>query len=126
MKTAFIAMFFVLLSFTLFAAGTEDEPEEQTMILIFKDINVFEFDLDLVFMDDDSNVVWIGYINADLSELDLYTVEDNEGFPVYTVNDEKVEKKYRITYINTEVEGEFSGEMEEAMVVTEIEEVTQD
>lgn len=102
-------------------------PAETTVVVLeFKDINVFEYDLDLVFMQDDSAEVWFPCIGADIAEIGLYTVEDNNGFPVYEVNADKVGRKYRVSYIETTVEGEFSGEPEQVKEIVGLEEVIEE
>jgi hypothetical protein len=120
-----IMLVLLVLFSTMFYAqepeDTEQEIEEKTMTLKFKDINVFEYDLDLVFEDVEGKIVWFAYFNIDLSEYDLYTIEDHDGFPEYHVNEEKVGKQFIVTYIETEVEGEFSGELEETIVMTGLE-----
>ena len=126
MKIKVLLVLLVLFSTMFYAEKPEDTEqaiEEKTMIFRFKDINVFEYDLDLVFEDEEGEVVWLAYFNIDLSEYDLYTIEDHDGFPEYHVNEEKVGKQFKVTYIETEVEGEFSGETEEAIIVTGIEPV---
>jgi hypothetical protein len=102
-------------------------PETLVTELEFKGINVFEYDLDLVFMDQDSNEVWFNEMSGDLSEMNLYTVEYNEGFPVYTVNKEAIGKKYSITYLEHAIEGEFPEGEEPPMIreVLAMEEVSQ-
>jgi hypothetical protein len=85
-------------------------PETLVVELEFKNINVFEYDLDLIFMDEDSTEVWFAEISADLSEMNLYTIEEEEGMPVYTVNEEKIGKEYKIIYFEHIVVGDMSGE----------------
>lgn len=135
MKQLLLAVIFITLTTGLSAQDLEipgsvelpAPPDTLTIVLEFKDINVVEYDLDLVFMDEDSNEVWFNEISGDISEANLYTVEDNEGFPEYTVNDEAIGKKYTITYIEIPMEGECSEEEAppKAKDVLAVEEVSQ-
>jgi hypothetical protein len=101
-------------------------PETLTAVLEFKNINVFEYDLDLVFMDEDSNEVWFNEISGDISEANLFTIEDSDGFPVYTVNEDNIGKLYKITYLEHVVVGDMSGEVEPIIKdVLAMEEVSQ-
>lgn len=85
-------------------------PETLSTVLEFKGINVFEYDLDLVLMDADSTEVWFNEISGDISEINLYTVEYDDGFPVYTVSEENIGKMYRITYLEHIIVGDMTGE----------------
>lgn len=126
MKLKNILILLIMFSAMLYAQEPEDTEqavEEKTWTLRFKDINVFEYDLDLVFEDEEGEVVWFAYFDIDLSEYDLYTIEDHDGFPEYHVNEDKVGKQFEVTYIETEIEGEFSGELEEAMVIIGLKEI---
>jgi hypothetical protein len=126
MKIKFLLALLIIFSMMLAAQNSEDtgqEPEEQTMMLRFKDINVFEYDLDLVFETDEGETMWFSQFDIDLSEYNLYTVEDHDGFPEYIVNEGKIGKYFNVTFVETEVEGEFSGEMEETLVITGLTEV---
>jgi hypothetical protein len=110
--------------------GAVEMPAPQETLVVeleFKNINVFEYDLDLIFMDEDSTEVWFNEISGDISEAELYAVEDNEGFPEYTVNEEAIGKKYTIMYIEIPIEGEFSGEEAppKAKDILNVEEVSQ-
>jgi hypothetical protein len=126
MKIKVMLILLMIFSVSLIAQNSEDteqEPEEQTMVLKFKDINVFEYDLDLIFETDEGETMWFSQYNIDLSEYDLYTMENHDGFPEYHVNEDKIGKYFNVKYIETEIEGEFSGEMEETLVITGLTEV---
>ena len=122
-----ILLVLIMLFMTMFYAqepeDTEQPAEEQMMRLKFKDINVFEYDLDVLFETDEGETMWFSHYNIELSEYDLYTIEDHDGFPQYHVNEEKVGKQYIVTYIEDEIEGEFSGELELTRIITGLEEV---
>lgn len=135
MKQLLLAVIFITLTTGLSAQDLEipgsvelpTPPDTLTIVLEFKEINVVEYDLDLVFMDEDSNDVWFNEISGDLSEIDLFTIEDDEGFPVYTVNEESIGKKYKISYIEKLPQGDFPEEEEPPMIkdVLAMEEVSQ-
>lgn len=126
MKIKIILILLTVFSVILIAQKSEDSEqavEEQTMMLKFKDINVFEYDLDVVFEKDDEETIWFSEYRIDLEEYDLYTVEDHDGFPEYHINENKIGNYFNVTYIEIEIEGEFSGEMEMTLIITGLEEV---
>ena len=126
MKTKYILVLLIIFSVFIVAQKTEDaeQPvEEQSMLLKFKDINVFEYDLDILFETDEGETIWFSEYRIDLSEYDLYTTKDHDGFPEYIVNEDKIGEYYNVTYIETEIEGEFSGELEMTLIITGLEEI---
>ena len=126
MKTKILLVLIMLFMTMFYAQEPEDSEqpvEEQTMLLKFKDINVFEYDLDIVFETDEDETMWFSDFDIDLEEYELYQVKDHDGFPEYIVNEGKIGKYFNVTFIETEVEGEFSGEMEMTLIITGLEEV---
>ena len=135
MKSIFIFVVFVAVAVVLATAQTEEmEMEEVDIVetpatieveLEFKNINVVEYDLDLVFMDEDSNDVWFNEISGDISEIDLYTIEEDDGMPTYIVNNDNIGKMYKITYVERIVEGDLSGEPTQIKDILAMEEISQ-
>ena len=126
MRIKFLFILLIVFSTISVAQKTEDteQPvEEQTILLKFKDINVFEYDLDVIFEKDGGETMWFSDFDIDLEEYDLYTIKDHDGFPEYIINEDKIGKYFNVTYIETEIEGEFSGELEETLIITGLEEV---
>jgi hypothetical protein len=126
MKIKFLLVLLIVFSVVLFAQKNEEtEPAEQdiTANLKFKDINVFEYDLDLLFETMEGETMWFNSFDIDLSEYELYTIIDHDGFPEYIVNEAKIGQLYEVKYVETEVEGEFSGEMEPVLIITGLREL---
>lgn len=116
---------FCILAAVAFGFAQEDEKEETdaiTMYMVFTDINAFEGDVSLVFEDASGEDVWFTHFDVNLEEYDFYTVKvkDELSLPEYAVNDDKVGQIYEITYVIEAVEGEYSGEPEEIMVVKDM------
>jgi len=114
-----------ILAAVAFGFAQEDEKEETdaiTMYMVFTDINAFEGDVSLVFEDASGEEVWFSHFDIDLEEYDFYTVKvkDELSLPDYTVNPDKVGQIYEITYVIETVEGEYSGEPEEIMIVKDM------
>jgi hypothetical protein len=133
MRIALINILTMILSAALTAHGQEDSnikmsdaPETLSVVLEFKDINVFEYDIDLVFMAEDSSEVWFQRISPELTDQELFTVKCDDGFPVYEVNEAATGKKYTITYVERTVEGEFSGMEEQVREIIVIEKAAQE
>lgn len=124
MKIKYFAVFCVLATMT-FGLAREDKTEgtdEITMYMVFVDINAFEGDVSLIFEDASGEDVWFSHFDVDLDKYDFFTisVKDELSLPEYTVNEDKVGQIYEITYVIETVEGEYSGEPEEIMIVKDM------
>lgn len=117
MKIRIISIILLLLA--ILTSG-QTVNEETTKILAFKDINVFEHHVALVFENEKGEEKWFFHFEIDLDEYDFYSMETKNTFPVYHLNEENVGKIYYITYKKDEVMGDFSGEMHEMEIVTNI------
>jgi hypothetical protein len=116
---------FCVLAAVTFGFAQEDEKEETdaiTMYMVFVDINAFEGDVSLIFEDASGEDVWFSHFDIDLEEYGFYstTVKDELSLPEYTVNPHKVGQIYEITYVIETVAGEYSGELEEMMIVKDM------
>ena len=124
MKIKHLVVFCILAAMTL-GFAQEDEKEETdaiTMYMVFIDVNVFEGDVALIFEDASGEDVWFDHFDVDLDQYDFYstTVKDELSLPEYTVNSDKVGQIYEITYVIETMEGEYSGEPEEIMIVKDM------
>ncbi len=124
MKIKHLVVFCILAAMTV-GFAQEDEKEETdaiTMYMVFVDVNAFEGDVSLIFEDASGEDVWFSHFDVDLEQYDFYstTVKDELSLPEYTVNSDKVGQIYEITYVIETVEGEYSGEPEEIMIVKDM------
>jgi hypothetical protein len=124
MKIKFLVVCCLLAAMT-FGFAQEDEKEETdaiTMYMVFTDINALEGDVSLIFEDASGEDVWFDHFDVDVEEYDFYTikVKDELSLPEYTVNADKVGQIYEITYVIETVAGEYSGELEEMMIVKDM------
>ena len=113
-----------ILSFISLSIADSDE-EVKIMTMTFKDISIYEFNVSLIFENENGEDVLFSYFDISPFELEFYFDEAPDGamFPEYHVNSEKVGKQFLVTCIEKEVESEFTGEMEDVYVVMHIEPV---
>lgn len=106
---------------------SDAKANDRTMICTFENINAFEGNVSLIFKDETSKEIWFSQFDIDISKHSFYRSELGEDtvLPTFHVNAEKQGKKYKIVYKETKKEGEFSGEMEEVLVITGIEPLEQ-
>jgi len=123
MKIKAVIMLCILLFISLSIADSDEEVKIMTMT--FKDISIYEFNVSLIFENENGEDVLFSYFDISPFELEFYFDEAPDGamFPEYHVNSEKVGKQFLVTCIEKEVESEFTGEMEDVYVVMHIEPV---
>lgn len=105
-------------------AGEEKSPLK-TAVMIFKDVNVFEGNVALIFRDTRGRDVWFSHSDTIAAGADLITVQEITGsvLPDIRANGRMKGKAFRLYYTTEIVPNEFSGEDGPVEVLKKIEPV---